>query len=191
MIIEALSFKLALDFLQYLKKNRINSTSIKILFWDRINNEFTSYEDTEDMSSYFDEQYKFIDKCRLGSLCSIEQFNGLSNLYDFTTEYTAINVTGSYKLISGSQYDRERNNQRSILTNRQISFINQTVNEYLKFYREIKNIYVTGIYSPCYAVPGWSKNTWYLNSLRLGLLQINNESQFPYNKIKIEKDPPQ
>ena len=190
MIVEALSFKLALDFLQYLKKNRINTTGIKIMFWDRINNEFITYEDVNTMSLYFDTQYKLIDNCVLGSLCSLELFSGVSDLYDFTTEYTASNITGSYKLTSGSQYDRQRNSQRSIFTDRQISFINQSVGEYLKFYNEIRRIYVTGIYSPCYAEPGWSQNTWYLSSLRKGLLEIRGNKQFPYKGVKIEKDPP-
>lgn len=190
MIVEALSFKLALDFLQYLKKNRITAINAKITFWDRVNNEFTTYEDVAAMSLYFDTQYKFIDNCVLGSLCSLELFDGTSNLYDFTTEYTASNITNSYKLISGSQYDRQRNEQRGILVNRQISFINQAVEEYLKFYNEIRKIYVTGIYSPCYAQPGWSQNTWYLNSLRVGLITNKTNKQFPYKGVKIEKEPP-
>jgi len=178
LIVEALSFKLALNFLEYLKKNRITTSGIKILFWDRINNEFTTYENIDTMSSYFNEQYAFVDNCVLGSLCSIEVFNGTSNLYDFTTEYTATNITGSYKLVSGSQYDRQRNSQRGILIDRQINFINQAVSEYLKFYNEIRRIYVTGIYSPCYAEPGWSQGTLYLKKLREGIL-INNQNTFP------------
>lgn len=191
MIVEALSFKLALDFLDYLRKNRITSSGIRLLFWDRINNEFTSFENIGAMSSHFNEEYTFIDKCVLGSLCSIELFNGTSDLYDFRTEYTASNITGGYKLISGSQYDRQRNGQRGILVDRQINFINQSIEEYLRFYNEIKRIYVTGIYSPCYAEPGWSQNTWYLNSLRSGLLEIKGNKQFPYKGVKFEKDPPE
>lgn len=170
MLVEALSFKLALNFLEYLKKNRVVSTGIKLVFWDRVNHEFTTFTDINEMSSYFNEQYKLIDNCTLGALCSLEVFQGTSNLYDFTTQYTASNITSSYKLTTGSQYDRERNKQRSILTNRQISFINQAVNEYLSFFNEIKRIYVTGIYSTCYAIPGYFEGTSYLNNLRLALL---------------------
>ena len=179
MIVEAISFKLALDFLKYLKKNRITASGIKITFWDRINNEFTTYEDVDAMSLYFNDNYRFIDNCVLGSLCSVELFNGVSDLYDFTTEYTASNITNSYKLTTGSQYDRQRNEQRSILVNRQITFINQAVEEYLRFYNEIRRIYVTGIYSPCYAVPGWSEGTLYLSKLKEGLLGNNTQDTFP------------
>lgn len=191
MLIEALSFKLALDFLEYLRKNRIVSTGINLVFWDRVNHEFTTHPDLNSMSVYFDEQYKFIDNCELGALCSLEVFQGTSNLYDFTTQYTASNITSSYKLTAGSQYDRERNEQRGILTSRQILFINQAVGDYLRFFKEIKQIYVTGIYSPCYAVPGWSQNTWYLNSLRLNLVSATVNKQFPYKGLKIENSPPE
>lgn len=170
MIVEALSFKLVLDLLQYLKKNRIYASDIKVMFWNRTNSEFTTFNTVEDMASYFSTQYRIVDNCILGPLCSIEVFSATSDLYDFTTEYNVTNVTGTYKLTSGSQYDRQRNSQRSILTNRQISFINQSIEEYLKYYRELKRIYVTGIYSPCYAEPGWSEGTGYLNSLRISLL---------------------
>jgi hypothetical protein len=178
LIVEALSFKLALDFLQYLKKNKINTSGIKIMFWDRVNNEFITYRDVDAMSLYFKQQYTFIDDCILGSLCSIELFSGVSDLYDFTTEYLASNITGSYKLVSGSQYDIQRNSQRSIYTDRQISFINKAVEEYLRFYNEIRRIYVAGIYSPCYAQPGWSQGTFYLSRLKEVLLGNNNQS-FP------------
>lgn len=170
MLVEALSFKIALDFLGHLRKNRIETTDIKIMFYDRTNSEFTTFTNINAMFVYFEEQYKFIDNCTLGSLCSVEVFQGISNLYDFTTQYSASNITGNYKLTPGSQYDRERNKQRSILTSRQIAFINQSVNEYLSFFNEIKRIYVTGIYSPCYAVPGWCEGTLYLNNLRTLLL---------------------
>ncbi len=180
MIVEALSFKLALDFLQYLKKNKINTLGIKVKFFDRTRNEFTTYDDVDAMFSYFEQQYRFIDNLALGSLCSIEMFSGISDLYDFTTEYKVINVTGSYELTVGTQYDLQRNRQQDVLTNRQISFINQAIEEYSRFYDEIREIYVTGIYSLRYAQPGWSQGTLYLSKLKEGLLGNNNQS-FPTN----------
>lgn len=190
MIVESLSFKLILDFLQYLKKNRITLSNIKITFYDRVNHESITFKDVDEVSLYFKKEYNIIDNNILGSLCSVELFNGISNLYDFTTEYMASNITGAYKLKSGSQYDRERNSQRSILTNRQISFIDLAIKDYLKFYNEIKRIYITGIYSPCYAQPGWSQNTWYINSLKNAISPLPPPNNFPYNKKIITKDPP-
>ena len=181
LIVEALSFKLALDFLQYLKKNKINTFGIKIMFWDRVNYEFITLQDVDAMSLYFEQQYTFVDDCMLGSLCSVQLFSGVSDLYDFTTEYLASDITGSYKLTLGSRYDRQRNSQQKIYTDRQISFINQAVGEYLRFYNEIRRIYVNGIYSPCYAQPGWSQGTFYLRSLKKFLLENPNVNITPIN----------
>jgi hypothetical protein len=119
----------------------------------------------------------------------LQFFEANSNLYDFITEYKAIDVSGQYKLITGTSFDSNRNKQRNIYTTTQTNFINQAVLDYLRFLNEIKNIYVTGIYSPCYAEPGWSQNTRYLKSLREGLISTGNKSRFPYDNITIEKTP--
>lgn len=190
MIIEAISFKLALDFFKYLDKCGLKSFNIKIQFWDRLRYEFVTYNDIIEMSLFFDKNYRNIDNCILGELCSIQFFEADSTLYDFTTSYKAIDITGQYKLMTGTSFDIERNQQRSLYTTTQTNFINQSVSEYLQFLNEIKNIYVTGIYSPCYAEPGWSQNTWYLKSLREGLITIKNINTFPYTNVIFEKDPP-
>lgn len=190
MVVEALSFKFALDFLQYLSKNRINTFNIKVLFWDRERYEFISYENVSEMAKHFSQSYNIIDNCFLGDLCSIQSFEADSDLYNFKTDYRAIDITNSYKLITGSSFDRERNTQRKLRTDTQIAFINQAVAEYLKFFSEIKQIYIDGIYSPCYAVPGWSQNTWYLKALRETFLVSRTDVQFPYTNIVTEKKPP-
>lgn len=189
MIVEALSFNLALDFLTYLKKNRLNSFNVKVQFWDRSRYEFFTYKDITDMSLFFNKKYNIIDNCVLGNLCSLQFFEANSNLYDFITEYKAIDVSGQYKLITGTSFDSNRNKQRNIYTTTQTNFINQSVSDYLKFLSEIKNIYTTGIYSPCYAAPGWSQGTRQLKLLRDGLISIENKNKFPYDNVVIEKTP--
>jgi len=190
LIVEALTFKLALDFFSYLFKSKVNLEDTRISFYDRIRREYVNFSSIAQMQSYFDENYLILDNCILGDLVSIETFRVNSNLYDFETNYIATDVVGSYKLTAGSSYDIQRNAQRSNLTSRQISMINNAVDDYLRFYNEIKRIYISGIYSPCYAVPGWSQGTWYLKSLREGLLVDDSEAKFPYTKVKIEKEPP-
>ena len=71
-----------------------------------------------------------------------------------------------------------------------LQLIKNAVADYTKYYSELKYIYVTGIYSPCYAVPGWSENTWYLKSFREAFTSTRDTSQFPYNDVKIEEYPP-
>ncbi len=49
MIIEALTFKLSLDFIKYLKKNRIDITNIRTKFFDKVqgSSEFVTYADVD------------------------------------------------------------------------------------------------------------------------------------------------
>ena len=190
MILEAISFKLALDFFIYLKKNGIVSNTIKVDFFDRVKHEYVNYNSIEDMQSYFNLNYVPIDTCSLGDLCSIQSFLSTSNTYNFSINYKVNDVIGNLSINQGSGFDIQRNSQRDVFKQRQLNLLKNTISEYLSFYNEIKKIYITGIYSPCYAVPGWSENTWYLNSLRSAITSPNNLSQFPYRDKKIETKPP-
>jgi len=190
LIIEALSFKLALDFFKHLKKYRIVSTEIKIDFFDRVKHEFVDFSDVDEMQLYYDEYYVPINNCILGDLGGIQFFRSTSNTFNFPTTYKAIDVLGNFKLEPGSGFDLQRNPQRQVLKTRQVDLIKKSVGEYVRFYNELKLIYTTGIYSPCYAEPGWSENTWYLKSLREALTGSNNNSKFPYTNQNIQKKPP-
>jgi hypothetical protein len=190
-IIEAITFKLALDFFTFLKKNRISCKSIKIDFFDKVKHEYIDFADVAAMQAYYNKTYIPLDNCFLGDLVSIQFFIATSELYDFTTEYRAIDVTNNLSLETGSAYDRQRNAGRKVLIDRQIQLIKNAVIAYVKYWNELKYIYVTGIYSPCYAVPGWSENTWYLQSFRDAFISSRDTSQFPYSNVRIEEFPPE
>ena len=190
MILEGITFKLALDFFIFLKKNRITSTSIKVDFFDKVKHEYIDFADVAAMDAYYKKTYIPLDNCFLGDLVSISFFLATSDLYDFRTEFKAMDVTNNLTLETGSAYDRQRNAGRQVLINRQIQLIKNAVADYVKYYLELKYIYVTGIYSSCYALPGWSENTWYLQSFRDAFISSKDTSQFPYNSVKIEEFPP-
>ena len=190
MILEGITFKLALDFFLFLKKNRITSTSIKVDFFNRVKHQYGDFVDVAAMQEYYNSNYIPLDNCNLGDLVSISFFMATSELYDFTTEFRALDVTNNLKLENGSAYDRQRNAGRKVLIDRQVQLIKNAVAEYVKYYSELKYIYITGIYSPCYAIPGWSENTWYLKSFREAFTANRDTDQFPYSNIKIEEFPP-
>ena len=190
MILEGITFKLALDFFTFLKKNKITSTSIKVDFFNRVKHEYIDFADVTAMEVYYNTNYRPLDNCNLGDLVSISFFLAASDLYDFRTEFKAIDVTNNLKLETGSAYDRQRNSGRKVFIDRQIQLIKNAVTDYVKYYSELKYIYVTGIYSSCYAVPGWSENTWYLKSFREAFTSTKDTSQFPYNDVIIEEFPP-
>jgi hypothetical protein len=190
LIIEAISFKLSLDFFKYLKKNRITPTQIRLDFYDRKLHQFTTFNSVDEMQTFFDTTYVPTSECELGNIISIQTFSATSDLYTFPITYKAFDVSTSlYNAAQGSSYDRQRNSQFDVFKQRQLTLLNNTVAEYFNFYSEIKYIYETGIYSPCYAEPGWSQNTWWLKSLEKALLDPTNNSKFPYNTSKIQKRP--
>ena len=190
MILEAITFKLALDFFKFLKKNRITATSIKVDFFDRVRHEYLDFADVAAMDSWYNKKNIPLNNCNLGDLCSIQMFLATSDAYNYTTEYKAIDVTQQLKLITGSSFDLQRNAGRKVFIDRQKQLIENAVKDYVKYWAELKYIYVTGIYSPCYAVPGWSENTWYLKSFREAFTTSRDTSQFPYSDVKIEEFPP-
>jgi len=190
LLVEALSFKVSLDFLDYLRKARLYATNIVVGFWDRSTREFMTFGSLAEMNQYFEQAYGIVDTSSLGSLCYLQSFSLSSDLYDFPTQYLVSDVTGTFGITVGSSYDIQRNSQRSIFVDRQTAFIRQGINEYVLFFNEIRIIYVTGIYSQLYAIPGWSRNTWYLNSLQKSLLSEYNNNSFPYNNETITKSPP-
>jgi len=190
LILEGITFKLALDFFLFLKKNRITSTNIKVDFFDRVKHQYLDFADVAAMQVYFNSNYIPLNNCNLGDLVSVSFFMAASDLYNFTTEFRALDVTTNLKLENGSAYDRQRNSGRKVLIDRQVQLIKNAVADYVKYYSELKYIYMTGIYSPCYAIPGWSENTWYLKSFREAFTTNRDTSQFPYSNIKIEEFPP-
>ena len=190
MILEGITFKLALDFFIFLKKNRITATSIKVDFFDRVKHQYIDFADVAALEAYYRKTYIPLDNCFLGDLVSITFFMATSELYDFTTEFKAFDVTTKLKLENGSAYDRQRNAGRQVFINRQVQLIKNAVTDYVKYYSELKYIYTTGIYSPCYAIPGWSENTWYLKSSRDAFTTSRDTSQFPYSDITVEEFPP-
>jgi len=189
LIIEALTFKLALDFTDYLRKYRIYLTDVKMDFFDRTKHEFIDFADISAMQAHYD-TYLPIDICNLGDVAGIQFFRATSNCYDFDITYKATDVIGKLNVDQGVSFDLQRNSQRSTLTERQLTFLNKTIAEYLRFYNELKAIYITGIYSPCYAEPGWSENTWFLKSLRGAFTDSTNQSRFPYTEVPIQRKPP-
>ncbi len=193
MVIEALTFKLSLDFFVYLKKYKIAVSKIRVGFYDKPSSktEFTDFNSIEEMELFYRNNYIPFDNCFVGDLVSIELFLGTSELYEFITEYRAEDLTGNFKLTQGSSFDIQRNSQRSVLINRQVAFINRAVEDYRKYWSQLYRIYVTGIYSPCYAVPGWSEGTWYLNQLRQVFASLDNGDDFPYNDAIIINEPPE
>ena len=64
MILEAITFKLALDFFKFLKKNRITATSIKVDFFDRIKHEYIDFADVAAMEAWYNKSVLKVKQSR-------------------------------------------------------------------------------------------------------------------------------
>ena len=82
MVVEALTFKLSLDFFVYLKKYKIIVSKIRIGFYDQAaqKTEFTDFNNIKEMELFYQNNYVPFDDCFVGDLVSIELFLGASDL---------------------------------------------------------------------------------------------------------------
>ena len=107
MVIEALTFKLSLDFFVYLKKYKIDVSKIRIGFYDQASQktEFSDFTSIVEMEEFYQNTYVPFDPCFVGDLVSIQMFLGESDLYGFVTEFKAEALTSNFKLTPGSYFD--------------------------------------------------------------------------------------
>ena len=168
MLVEIITLKLSLDFFEYLRKNSINCTDIKLVYFNRSRNRFMNFTNLDALKSFYSTNYTIYDRCQLGELVSIQSFRANSSLYNFLTNFIVTDVTSldSIKIIVGSDFDRSRISTRQVFIDRQKTKILDTINVYKSYNTEIRNIYLNGIYSPCYAIPGYSEGTYRLEELR-------------------------
>lgn len=110
-------------------------------------------------------QYSEIDYCSLGNIWTLEQYEGTSTLYKEHTKIKLLNPVKNLSLVMKSDYNIERLTltNRNIITQRNV--VENAVAQFKSVYDHLKLIYSTGIYSPCYAIPGWSEGTLMLFNL--------------------------
>jgi hypothetical protein len=136
LILEGITFKLALDFFLFLKKNRVTTTSIRVDFFDKVKHQYLDFVDVAAMQVYYNSNY-ILPNDDLRDLVSISSFIAASDLYDFVTEFRALNVTTNLNLEYGSAYDRQRNAGRTVLIDRQIQLIKNAVTTYVNSYTKL------------------------------------------------------
>jgi hypothetical protein len=165
-IIESVAFGLVVKFFEYLNKNQIDSSSIRISLFDGTKRQHLTFATYSDLIDYNNSNYRIFKKCEVGDTTRIESFRATSSLYGFTTVYIVSDVCGDTSIINGGDYDINRNESWNVFKEKQTSRLNSIINKYKNFCRELYNIHANGIYSPCYAEPGWSEGTSRLRELK-------------------------
>lgn len=159
MYIENLTFNHAIELFKYLEKNKLECHSITISFYDRSKYQYITFKDTKELRKYFAVAFINFPKCKLGNFVSIEKFKINSTLYNFKSNYIVYDVLKSVKIITGKDSDINRNINRDPFITKQKILIEEALKKYIAAIIKLNLIYKGGIYSPCYAEPGWSKGT--------------------------------
>jgi len=166
LLIESITFKLAVEFFKVLRKFKIEPTKIKIGEFNGKRYAFTIYNTFEDLETYFNTKYKIFQSCKIGNFIGISSFTTESNLHNFRINFMITNTCVNTQIREGKDYDNERNLLRESLKNRLKNTLTDLLSQYCTYQTEIRGIFTTGVYSPCYAENGWSEGTGRLAELR-------------------------
>lgn len=166
MLFESTSFKVINEFFIFLKKNKIDSSEIKLGFYNgKRQKTFITFKSDTLLFNHYSNIYQIISKCKLGNLVTLERFSAESNIFSYKTKFVIINPTTVLEIFEGNDYDRDRIRQRDDDRNRQKERIRKYCDQYKmynllledNFYKAVKN--AENVYSSCYAEAGWSEGT--------------------------------
>jgi hypothetical protein len=157
--IEKLTLKHTVELFQYLEKNKLNCNSITISFYDKIRYQYITFSSSSDLISFYSTNYRKIPKCKVGDFIRLEKFKSESKLYNFKSNYIIYDIAKEPKVLLGKDSDINRNIDREAYIKKQKEVITTALSKYSITINSLYSMFKTGIYSPCYAEPGWSEGT--------------------------------
>ena len=179
-MIEILTFKLIIDLFDHLRTYSMELSYVQIFKWKKKTGKFQyfSFNSYDELYNFYYETYYPFDICAwFGDIWAVNKFTVTTQLDPtYTMSLSAFDVNGDGYVRDTSQFDNRRNSVWGSSKDRQISFLQKTIDEYSAYYQELYSIYLSGIYSVCYAVPGWTEHTTILQSYRDMLMGSNNNN---------------
>lgn len=188
-MLEVLSCKLILDFFRQLSVYGIEMESVQVYLYKKETNKFQFFGFTgyNGLNNFFYERYQNAELCAgLGDIWQLNMFSVYSKLGDYTMSFSAHSIMDQkWHLTDISQFDANRNSSWEVSKERQFGLVDSTIAEYKKYYLELYEIYLVGVYSPCYAVPPWTEYTTTLHSYKNYLLgeRSNEVAQPSYSLV--------
>lgn len=169
-LIESISFKLGYNLLYTLEQNKLFATNVRVDFFDKNlqAHDMWSYANTATYLIDFNENYRLVDWCSLGDLCSVMSLQLTSNTFGFETTYNIYgldDLSRPYTISPGRQYDQQRDAMFATLQASQQQTISTILDEYRASLNRVAFAYPR-VYSPCYAQPGWSEQTGFLYNVK-------------------------
>ena len=158
MLLDYTSITLIYNLVEYFRKNQIICKNLTLSYFAGGKTQWFNLT-YDEFVTLLKTQYSEIDYCSLGNIWTLEQYEGTSTLYKEHTTIKLLNPVKNLSLVMKSDYNIERLplTNRNIITQRNV--IENAVAQFKITYDHLKLIRNTGIYSPCYAIPGWSEGT--------------------------------
>lgn len=190
-MIEILTLKLAIDLFDHLKTYKMDLTYVQVFLWKKQTGQyqyftFNSYEELWDF--YYNRYYPFNLCETFGDIWAVNKFTVRTELdKSYTMSISTFDVSGQNSYVNvTTQFDNNRNNVWEITKQRQKELVQSVVDEYNIYYTELYDIYLHGVYSVCYAEPGWTTHTTRLKSYR-DLLFPQNDNNSKYKDFVIDE----
>lgn len=170
-MIELLTFKLIIDLFDTLRVYKMELKEVQVFLWKKSvkKYQYFTFDSYDALYDFYVGRYAPFDLCRVfGDIWGVNWFTVDSSLdTSYTMSFGAYDVsTDKYYIRDISEYDIQRNSVWSASKERQVGYLDDTVSKYGVYYRELYDIYLHGIYSVCYAEPGWTTHTTALQSYR-------------------------
>lgn len=170
-MIEIVTLKLGIDLFDYLSVYNLQMKNVQLYLWLKQINKYKYYtfNSYDDLWNFYIEKYQPFNICSFfGDIWCVSKFTLTSKLDEnYTMSMSAFDVgSDDYYIKDVSQYDKNRNNVWNVSKERQITTLDTIVKEYNKYYKELYDIYISGLYSLCYSNLGWTTHTTKLKSYR-------------------------
>lgn len=176
-MIELLTLKLVIDLFDHLKTYKMDLTMVQICKWKKATNKFQyfTFNSYDELWNFYYNTYAPFDLCEFfGDIWFVNKFTVNTDLdTSYTMSISVYDVSANYWIKDTSQFDNDRR-VWSITKERQKEFVKATVAEYGVYYTELYEINMHGVYSVCYAEPGWTTHTTRLKSYKDILFPSNN-----------------
>lgn len=181
-MIELLTFKLIIDLFDELRVYNMEIKEVQIFLWKKQTRQYQyfTFDSYEALYDFYVNRYAPFDLYRVfGDIWGVNWFTVTSDLDPtYTMSFGAYDVSDNYYIRDISQFDNQRNSVWSSSKERQIGYLDDTVSRYGVYWRELYDIYLSGIYSVCYAEPGWTTH--------ITILQSYREMLFPVNPVEVD-----
>ena len=188
-MIEVLSFKLGIDLFDHLKTYKMDLSYVQVYMWKKSTNFYIykTFHSYDELWNFYYERFAPFDLCEtFGDIWAINKFTVESRLDpSYNISFSAYDVSGdNTSVVDNYQYDVNRNNVWNVSKERQKQMVQDVVDSYHTYYLELYELYMHGVYSVCYAEPGWTVHTTRIKSYRDMLFP--QEQQQKYSNLVID-----